>query len=567
MDNNNRNTHSEAEEFNAFHASSAPAKEAKKRPPQKSAKGAPKKKGSFLKKIDKKIILAVAIGLLVLLLVAGIVVLALSRDRHILREDNAFLVYSDSEGNYHLLSNGYEIEKDFEGEVELVVAEDNSFAYVVDHGEDGDYVYLLKGKKLEAITQSAVETVLRYAALKPGLIYEDGDKIRIWNQEVDETTVARISDGADNFMISGDASTVVYTEPNKNDTKKVELRFFRPKDGVDEVLGTKSIVFTPVAVSNYGDYVYASFTSNDVRKLCVFNTNDLDELSGAPIADSEGFERIVSMNVKGNELLFYTQKTTDSGLQATTKLFRFGKDEQMAEKLLDAQMAPKNVDPNVVYYDDFSDIYMTAVKLGDKTSCAIYRMDEYIPEKIASYKIADNAIDSSAIDPSGRFLYYINEDSKLIQLDLKDENKNVTARIEDVEKFYITQKGNIYFLESDGTLRYREATKKRNNRIAEDVIDISFYYYANTLYFTKDEAVDIFMTKEGSAEENVRMDSTQVTALPAFSETYGKQTYATYDDIDDGGKIFFTSNGKKFKLITNNYDEIFYKIVSFDLWD
>ncbi|MBQ2999189.1 MAG: hypothetical protein IJD64_01875, partial [Clostridia bacterium] len=85
MDNNNRNTHSEADEFNAFHASSAPAKEAKKRPPQQKAKGAPKKKGSFLKKIDKKIVIGAAIGLLVLLLVAGIVVLALSRDRHIMR--------------------------------------------------------------------------------------------------------------------------------------------------------------------------------------------------------------------------------------------------------------------------------------------------------------------------------------------------------------------------------------------------------------------------------------------------------------------------------------------------
>ena len=571
MDNNNRNTRSEAEEFNAFNASSAPAKEAKKRPQQKKAKGAPKKKGSFLKKIDKKIFIGIAIGLLVLLLVAGIVVFALSRDRHIMREDNAFLVYADADNHYHLLVNGNEIEKDFEGEVELKVAENNAFAYVIDRGEDGYYIYLLKGKKLEPITQSGVGKPIAYAMLEPGVLYEDGDKIRLWNEDVGETTVARLSNGAANFMISGDASTIVYTEPNKNSTAQVEFKLFRPSEGVEESLGSSKIVYTPERISNYGDYVYASFIKNDVKNLCVFKTNDLDELSGSPIAESDNFTRIIDINAKGDELLFYTTKLSKNNERvASTMLFRYDHEEPTAELLLNnGILSPKKVDPDIVYFDDFEDVYMTAGKPSDLTARAIYRMDKYVPTKLANYKIAADSVatDPSVIDPQERYLYYINEDQELIQMDLKDENHNVTARIDDVQDFYITQKGNIYFLESEGTLRFREANKKRNNRIAEDVLDISFYRYANTLYYTKDEAASIFMTKEGSVEEPVKMDSAQVTSLPLFTETNCKQTYAASYDTDNGGRIFFTANGKKFKQLTNDCEWITYNNISSDLLD
>lgn len=570
MDNNNRNIHSDAEGY----ASSAPAKEQKKRPAQKKVKGAPKQqkqKESFWKKIDKKVILGAIIGLLVLLLVAGIVVLALSRDRHILREDNAFLVYADSENHYHLLSNGYEIDKDFEGEVELIVAADNSFAYVIDSGDDGYYIYLLKGKKIEPITQSAVDEPLEFAMLKPGLIYQDGEKIRMWNEKVGITTIARLSDQTENFMLSGDASTVVYTEPNKKDTTKVELKLFRPSEGVEESLGSSSIVYTPVAISNYGDYVYASFVKNDIPNLCVFHTSDIDDLSGAPIADSEYFQDIIEINVKGNELLFYTEKMTDKGPQAATKLFRYSKDEPTAEELHSRfKMEPKRIDPDIVYFDNFDDVYLTAYKLNDLGARYIYRMEKYVPNPIANYTIDPENGDTSTIDPDGRFLYYINDEDELIQMDLKDENLTVTTRIDDVQEFVITEKGNIYFLEYGGDLFFRKSNEtktRKNTKITEEVLDISFYRYANTLYYTKDEAVSIYMTKEGSVEETVKMDAAQVTALPIFTETNGQQTYAACYDLDNGGKIFYTSNGKNFKLITSDYEEVFFSNMSFDLFD
>lgn len=553
MDNNNRTPHTEAEEFNAFNASSAPSAEAKKRPPQRPAQSAQKKSGW-----NKKLIIAAAIGVLVLLLVVGIVVLALSRDHHIMREDNAFLVYADADDHYHLLSNGYEIEKEFEGEVTIKVSDDNSFAYVVDDGEEGYYVYLLEGKKLTPITQSAVDDVLAYATLAPGLIYEDSEKIRMWNEDIGETTVTK-NYSAENFKLSGDASTVIYNEPNKKDSKKIELKLFRPEDGVDEVLGSKSVVLTPEIISNDGKYVYASYTTGEnlTKQLCVIKTTDLDDLGGSPIAESEGFSGIIALNVKGNELLFHTTKVTDNGFQATTKLFRFAKDEQVAVELNKGILDPRPLYPDIVCFDNFSELYMTAQQHGDATSRRIYYLDKkYESNMIAKYTISSDITGDCTIDPNERFLYYVNEDTELIQVDLKDDNHNVTRIAEDVTEFYITQKGNIYFLESDGTLRFREDTKKKNNRIAEDVLDISFYRYANTLYFTKDEAVNIFMTKEGSAEENVKMDSAQVTALPKFTNANGKQTYAAYYDVDDGGKIFFTSNGKKFKLVTNDCDEL-----------
>ncbi|MBO5938190.1 MAG: hypothetical protein J6Q82_01650 [Clostridia bacterium] len=551
MENNNRAPRSEAEEFNAFNsASSASAGEAKT-PPKKPAASKPAKKGG----INKNIIIAAVVGVLVLLLVAGIVVLALTREHHIMKEDNAFLVYTDSDNDYHLLSNGYEIEKDFEGEVAIEVAADNSFAYVTDTSTEGTYIYLLKGKKLEPLTTSAVDEVLCFASLKPGVIYFDNNKYRLFSQKYGEENITKDLSAKD-FMISADGSTVVYTVAKKDAADVRELTLF--KDGLNTTLNAKNNCI-PAAVSNYGDFVYASFVKDDTQKLSVFTTKNLDDPQGEPIAESDGFVGVISMNVKGDELLFITSAIRESGEETSTKLYRYEKKgDQIATALAKAVLLPKAADPDIVFFDNFSDVYMTAYRVLDPTARAIYYLDnKYQPTRIASYTLPLGVTnDSCTIDPDGNFLYYINEDVELIQLDLTDDNYATKDIAQDVVEFYVTQKGNIYYLDVDGTLRFREASQRKSSRICDDVTDISFYRYSNTLFFTKEEGESIFSTKEGSDEDIVKMGDAQVTALPEFYNTNSKQSYAAYYDIDNGGILLYTSNGKRFKKITNDCQAI-----------
>ena len=561
MDNNTRATRSEAEEFNAFNATtSAPAGDAQ-RPPRRPA---PAKQAQKPKKaLNKNIIIAAIIGVLVLLLVAGIVVAVMSSDKHIMKKDNAYLVYTDSNG-YHLLYNGKEIEKDFQGEVSIQVSADNSFAYVFEESEGEVYIYLLEGKKLEPITTSAVEKVVACATLKPGVIYKHRNTYRLYTDKYGVETITKKD--ADNFKISGDATTVVYTAP-KNDAADVrEMIVFQ--DGTNTTLNAKNNCI-PQIVSNYGDYIYASFVKDTVQKLAVFTTKDLDNPEGEVIAESDGFIAVLDMNVKGNEILLYTETMAqaEESADATaptapttrsyTKLYRYSKKgEHVAEKIAETITLPMRNDPDVVYFDDFADIYLSGKRSDNPSQSAVYYVnDKYETSRIAKYTLPEDispANDPCTIDADAKYLYYINNDKDLIQMDLKSKTYETKELGYGVNEFYVTQKGNIYYLDEVNELFFREPTEKRNTPIADYVTDISFYRYSNTLFFTKEEGESIFSTKEGSDEDIVKMDGAQIASLPEFYNTNSKQSYAAYYDMDNGGMLFYTSNGKSFKKITND---------------
>ena len=564
MENNNRAPREEAEEFNAFNAtSSAPAGEAQrpqKRPAQKNSAPKKKKNTSFFKQLDTKTIIIAAAILLVLILVVGIIIAVATRDRHIMRKDNAFVLYSDSNG-YHLMSNGYQIEKVFEGEVTLVPADDNSFAYVTEEIEGELYIYLLKGKKLEPMTTSGVEEIVDYAGLKPGVVYKEKNTYRLYSEEYGVETITN-NETAEDFMVSGDASTVVYTTAKKDEADMRELLVF--KDGSNERLNSKTNCI-PAAISNYGDYIYASFIKDDVRKLAVFTTKDLDNPQSDIIAESEGFEEVILTNVKGNEILFVTtnavtveDEETQEMVETTktyTKLYRYPKrGDHTATSLASARMDLLSSDPDIVYLQDFSDIYLMGSPAEDQSQRGIYHLDKkYEVTRLARYVLPESASeDLCTISPDGKFLYYLNATKDLIQMNLRSDTYETKELCFGVEEFYITQKGNIYYLDENMKLFYREATARKNLPIADFVTDITFYRYSNTLYFTKEEGESIFSTKEGSDENPVKMGDTQVTSLPLFTNPNSKHCYATFYDMDNGGILLYTSNGKSFKKITND---------------
>lgn len=528
--------HSEAEEFNAF--SSDSGRETKRNAPRPSGK----KKG-----MNKAALIIGSVAVLALLLVLLATVAVLNAERHIMDEGNAFLAYSDSDGDYHVLTNGFEIEKDFEGEVQVVPAADNSFAYVLDNGGEGIYIYVLKGKKIEAITTSPASAVLAFATLEPGVVYQENSKFYLYSEEFGEERITG-EPTADNFVLSGDASTVAYTEAVKDNSGVNKLMIYQ--DGSSTPLDSKNNC-TPVAVSNYGDYVYGSTMAGDVKKMCVFSTKNLDDPDKILVTDSDGFVSIVAMNAKGNEALFVASALTETGAEITTRIYRFGKNDDKASILAKGMLTPTPVDRSIVIYDNFSDIYLTGVnQVGTEISSATYYLNsKYQASKVAAF--------SGEIDPKGRYLYYVNKDMELMQLDLTDKNYPTNEVTQDVVDFVITEKSNLYILDDDNKLRFYEAAKDYLNRaISSDVTSISFYRYSNTVYFTEEEAVSVYSSREGSEKDNVKMDGTQLTSIPLFSDTSSKRSYAYYYDVDNGWMIFYTSNGKSFDLVTNDCQDI-----------
>ena len=138
-----------------------------------------KKKKNY--KIDLKdpktlAIAAVAAVLVLAILIGGVVLLFanLNLSGNVLYDDNAYMSYKDSAGTIHILANGKQVNQDFDGEdVELIPAKDNSFAYVFEHVEaDEIYMYIIKGSKIEQVSDRPATSILAYAGLKPGIVYE-----------------------------------------------------------------------------------------------------------------------------------------------------------------------------------------------------------------------------------------------------------------------------------------------------------------------------------------------------------------------------------------------------------
>ena len=518
---------SEAEDFGAFHSFS------EKEEPRRPAKRPTPKKAP-----DKKAILIGVIAAVVfVLLVAVIIGVSLAGGgSNITYTDNTYVAYADGDGNYHVVVNGSVLDDTFEGEVEIVPSTDRSFAYVTDTGLEGVDLYLLKGKKLEAITTSPVSEVLAYAGLEPGVVFKENDKYYLYSEKTGEERIT--SDiTTDNLMISGDASTVVYNVAIDESAGETYLCVYQ--DGSSSKV-TKNC--KPAAVSNYGDYVYGvAKDTNGMNNLYVITTKDNEKFA---VENSTGFVSITAMNVGGDELLFVCSNETDCNTFAYS--FKKGTTTSLAKYLL----TPSTVDPRIAVYDTFKGIYLEGYNL-DGTKA----LTGYLNKKFEWNHIV-RAV--GKFESEGEFFYYVNDEQSLMQLDLTDDNYPKFKIDDDVVSYTITEKGNVYSLNEDKQLRFYKVSTGKKTRISDDATEISIYNYANEVYFAEEEAVNVnvYTSKEGGEKDVAKMDSTQITDVPTFSDPSSKKCYAYYYDVDNNWMLFYTSNGKNFDLISNDCQAI-----------
>lgn len=502
----------------------------------------------------------------VVAIIAIIIIIIAANSGDIKFTNNSYLLYKDGNDSYHVVSNGEVIDHVFEGEVTLVEAADRSFAYVYDEivGENNVKMYILKGKKLTPLLGGEpVGKVICQATLEPGIIYLDasGDNYMIYNEKDGEEQIAKRNADPKHFQISGDGKTVAYTIKGRNDATDRILCIYEGRNS-EEIVSASS---TPVAVSNYGKYVYLTRPVKEdptVSSLYVCDAKskkyDIYDIEG-----SYGFEEILEMNVKGDEIIFSAMQSTakdESGApvggnkERVSLLYRHkaNKDNSLIQ-LGNGYVTIADFDPNVAIHKNFKDVYL--VSRSEKVETANTKYGTYYLNKKYERSIISSKY-TGKFSPDCNYFYYVSSKGDLVRVDLKsNEHKNEVID-NDVIDFAITKKGNVYTLRSNNNLNYFKTSSDNKERVFYDVDKISFYNKSNRLYFINNaEGPAIDVSKESTDYDPAKFGSTELAALPYFTTPDIKKCYAiVWDAEKEAFSVYYTSSGKRFKFLKKAED-------------
>ena len=542
--------YSEADDYNAFGSTPERPTSAPKNPPKKAPRPAKPPKAKAPVPV-KPILIACAIVVAVILLIVLAVAIFSAPEKEISLENNAYFVFADAEGKNHVVSNGDIIRQTFDGEISIVPAKDYSFAYIFESvvGEDGAGVrmYVLKGKSLKQIEAFAdsVPTVL--AAFEPGIVYEQNS--RYYYYSADDHAPITANPSADNFVISDDASIVVYTEESKKEEGNTELKYF--KNGGSKPVGPYN--FTPVGLSNDGKYVFGTSASGNLYYLEITkkadNTTKAKQISSAK---NGVFKAITGMNIDGKEIVF----CTDSSKGTVSYLYSMGSTEPT--EIGTGIFTPISADRNVVCQTSFVNSYFECVQTtfdeeGDSQSAvATYFFDK----SAGARKMADTV---GQFSPDKKYFYYVDETETLIRipLDSKVFVKDAETVQNEVSDFAVIEKGNVYMMLDDqdkGFIYFWDSSTKKSNRITYNADLDSMQLCANSIYFseTGDEGVTIYVSTNGSSKEVASFKNGIPTATPTIAMGADESAYAYFTEESGNVKLYFTENGKKFSFVAES---------------
>ncbi len=514
------------------------------------------KKGGF--SFNKATVIAIVAAALVLLIVVGIcasLFLPSLFNPNITYKDNAYMVYADANGAYHVIANGTILEQEFQGEVTITTAADNSFAYVFDDIGDGIVMYLLKGKKLSVlISGNPIEEIMALATLEPGIIYKDqsgsNTNYMLYNESDGEEQIVNDKDSPANFTISGDGKVVAYTTEG-NDSASTVLNIYddsypEPIDNTEDLI--------PIAASGEGDYIYLISSKDNTDSLAVYNKKDNKAYS---IEGSDGFISILDMNIKGDEVIFAAESDPDlaSGeIDSTVNSYLYRYSKNTVTDIGKNYVTPTSPDPTVVVHKTFKNTYFTSSNVGsdgklidgatEAEYATYYLNSKYEKEPIREY--------AGQFSEDGKFFYYI-EDGILKQVNLKKPEEHGGTIFTDVESFVITEKGNVYANCGKYINFYKVSSDYKTKASYEATGVWSFHKYSGKYYFaeTDDEGNVHISVSENSADKDIaKLDSNELKVVPYFTHQNTKKSYAiVYNEDKSTCEIYYTSSGKKFDLL------------------
>lgn len=467
-------------------------------------------------------------------------------------ENDAYLAVTDEAGISRVLFNGKVI-AEYSNEIELILAEDRSFAYIVESGTEGYTVHVAKGKRIETITGTPVTKIITTASLAPAVVWLEIDSgIYLYTEEHGEeritknhATLKEYPNAAEpyNYMvhISADGSTVTYAQTD-TDTGDFFLYLYR-----DSTATRSTKYLHPVAISDDGKFVFGYGISAKDGKTKVFYV-----VSGEDrYLIDEGFDEVIAVNAEGNEIVYTTN--TESGISTHIYAFKARKldDDTKPSKIGSGICVPVMPDPEIARPATFKNSYFERIDgdVDDESGSPTYFVNrKYESSSICAFR--------GKFTTDGDYFYYLNDSDALQRIDLKDKSHTPEKIAEDIVDFVITRKDNVYWLSDSGRLSFYEASKGKTTRVEDAVSSISMHDYSNTLYFLWGEDAQIYTSEEGSKkDETASLDSTPVSLLPTFSTPTFKRCYAAVWDAETlRWNVFYTSNGRSFKLVASCID-------------
>ena len=518
----------------------------------------PKKSGSG---IGKVIAIAVIIIVVLIAVFAGIVALSKMPKSSSKVDDTVYFTYVDESEKYHVVVDGQEISKTFENEIELIPAEDNSFAYILEkveedvNGASGIRIHILKGKKLQTSGGLADECIA-FSKLKPGVIYKYKTTFTRYTGDSEDPITKEKS--ADNFIISDDAKTVVYTAASRQDEDVNVLKYFKGSGSEDLQTG-----FTPLAISANGRYIYG--TADKTGSFYFIDANAKEIKPKRITNESYGeFGEITEMNTSGDEIIFYTN--TNKGVVSFYFSVKDSSPTTLAQGVFrsadtgSGELAPSTfvgayfeVENATISYDEDGEIELD--KDGNFSTYCFKKKD-------GAVKVADT---TGKFSPDGKYFYYIDDNSQLVRTPLaaSDYSKSIEQVCGYINEFTLTQKGDVYMFYESGDeksafLFFWDASTAKRTKLSNYADVGSMRICANTLYFSEtiekggETSTVVYTTTDGSAQTPAEFKSVTLDKAPTVEMGAGKKGYAYVMDESGATSLFYTADGKKFDLVCDN---------------
>ncbi len=545
---------SEDDDFNAFGDTSPKKQPTPQRPKQQAPKQPAHKPQRRRQSIDPKMLLiGAAVIVAIILVVALFVAVFSSPGKDITREDNAYMVYTDIDGLYHVMANGKELKETFEGELTLVPAKDNSFAYIFEEivTEEGNTVtlmYILEGKKL-SLVEAEADSIKAYADYKPGIIFKADGIFQLYSENSFEDISS--DPKAANFLISGDATTVVYTETAGRNGDETQIKYFR-NSGFNDIGNTEGLI--PTEISSDGKYVYASTEQNALYYIEVTKNGTKFEEKTIIAPNSASFAGITDMNADGTEILF----NYDFDGNLACFIYRIGDKKEGKVGVGKFVYAPSERD--VVAPATFVGSYLTATATTtdeDGKTRTVNSTYFYDGSKGAR-KIADAL---GQFSPDGKYFYYIdstNSDLVRVKLSSKDFAADSKVITKAVDSFVITEKGDLYQYSkptssSGGKITFKKAADTTSRGISTKATAGSMFICGNTIYFAEsaNDEIKIYTSKNGANKEEVTFKGLAFGSV-ITGNLSGSCGYAYFVDVDGNTVLLYTENGEDFDVVSKS---------------
>ncbi len=549
----------EDDDFNAFgdtsarSNASAPKQRQSQQNPQPTRKPPKKKNTSVSPKI---IIIGVAAVVALVLIIALFVAIFSSPGKNIIREDDVYATYVDSNDVYHVLYNGKEVKHTFEGKVVLQPAKDYSFAYIFeevvsDEGTSSIQMYVLKGKKLNPVVGTA-DSIIACAEYEPGIIFKKGSLVSFHSDTADEQITGHSA--AANFKVSGDASTIVYTEPAGRNQDTTHLKYFR-NAGFNDIGETSGLI--PVAISEDGKYIYATDSTGSFYYLKVTKRGAEYEQKTIVSNSSYTFGEVTELNADGTEVIFTYIDGVEESAATASFIYKIG--DKSPSQIAAGAFRYTPIDKEVVCPATFIDSAFTVnrtVTTEDEGTMNV--TSTYYYTRKGARKLADA---EGQFSPDGKYFYFL-DSNQLFRVPLSSNDFEADREIisgSAVDAFELTEKGDIYTYRNPtanelGSITWRKADKSVTRKVVEGLDANSVYVCGNTVYFSQTVNGDlkIYKAVEDSTKEEVTFKKTIADTHMTIIMGSGDKGYAYFTDIDGNTKLLYTSNGKTFDIICDS---------------